>query len=196
MESSAYYPNLSVGHVFGRAWEVFRDNMGLIFGIVAVQMLVPMVAVVIPILPPIIVGPLQCGAYYAILKIVRDEEVEVKNVFDGFEEFGRTLGVSWAYALIVGVGLMFLFVPGLILGLGLWPALFLVMDEQFGIGDTLQEAWEMTKGHKWSLFAIYLAIAGLMLVGLFAFIIGILFVAVFAYVVGAVVYDELAAGRA
>lgn len=195
MESSTYYPNLGVSYVFGRAWDIFRENMGLVFGIVAVQILVLMAAAFIPILPLIIGGPLQCGAYYAILKIVRGEEVEVKNVFDGFQEFGRTLGVYWAYALVVGVGLLLLLIPGLILGLGLWPAFFLVMDERYGIGDTLQEAWEMTKGHKWSLLVIYIAIAALMLVGLLAFVIGILFAVVFAYVVGAVAYDELASGR-
>ncbi len=52
MESTEYYPNLEVGHIFSRSWEVFKANMGLVFGVLAVQILVTMISAIIPIIGP------------------------------------------------------------------------------------------------------------------------------------------------
>ena len=75
------------------------------------------------------------------------------------------------------------------------PAMYLVLDENYGVGDTLQESWDMTKGHKWSIFVLLLAIMGVMILGLLAFFVGAIFAAAFSYVVMATAYDELAQTR-
>jgi uncharacterized membrane protein len=162
--------------------------MGLVFAIAVVQILVLAISAIIPFLPLLITGPLQAGCYYAFVRIVRGEAVEVRDMFDGFQEFGRSLGVYWLYSLA-------LVVPGIILALGLMPAMYLVLDDRYGIGDTLQESWDMTRGYKWSIFVIGLVIFLLLVLGLLVFIVGAVFVAVYAYIIMATVYDELSGGR-
>jgi len=192
MESTEYYPNLEVGHIFSRSWEVFKANMGLVFGVLAVQILVTMISAIIPIIGPLLIGgPLGAGVYFVLVRLVRDEEVVVRDMFDGFKEFGRTLGVYWLYSIVVMVGMILFVVPGLILAIGLMPAMYLVLDSNYGVGDTLQESWEMTKGHKWSLFVLSLAIMGIIILGVLAFLVGAIFAIAFAYVVMAAAYDEL-----
>jgi uncharacterized membrane protein len=195
MESEYYYPNLEVRYVFTRAWEVFRENMGIVFGIVIVQILILGAASFIPLLPLLLAGPLSAGCYYAIVRLVRGEEVEIRDMFDGFKQFGRTFGVYFMYAIFVGIGMILLVVPGVIAAIGLMPAMYLVLDANYSVGDTLRESWEMTRGYRWSIFVIALVIGLLSIVGLIALIIGAFFVGVYGYVVMATVYDELAQAR-
>ena len=196
MESTVYYPNLQVSHVFGRAWQTLKDNMGLVFGMVIVEILILLISAIIPLLPLILTGPLQAGVYYAFVRMLRGEEVEFSNMFDGFQQFGRALGVYLLYTLAVLAAMLLLIVPGIILAIGLLPAMYLILDDDYGVGDTLQEAWDMTRGYKWDIFVIMLAIMGMCILGLLVFIIGVFFTAVFAYVIMAAVYDELAQAKA
>jgi uncharacterized membrane protein len=191
MESLDYYPDLGVGHVFSKSWGVFRENMGLVFAVVIVHILIVAISSFTFILPLLIMGPLQAGTYFLFVRLVRDEEVELRDMFDGFKEFGRALGVYWLYALVVVVGTLLLVIPGIVLALGLMPAVYLVLDAEHGVGDTMQEAWEMTKGHKWALFVLFLAIIGIVILGVLVFIVGAFFAGTFSYIVLATAYDEL-----
>jgi uncharacterized membrane protein len=192
MQNSDYYPNLDVGYIFSKSWGVFKDNMGFVLGVLVVQILIVMVSAVIPILPLLISGPLQAGIYLLLVRLVRDEDVALQDMFEGFKEFGRTLGVYWLYSLVVMVGLILLVVPGVVLAIGLMPAMFLVLDANYGVSDTLQESWEMTRGHKMSLLVLYLAIMGVVILGVLVFVVGAVFAIAFSYVVIATAYDELA----
>jgi len=199
MESTEYYPNLEVGHLFSRSWEVFKANIGLVFGVLIVQFLILIILAAIPVigwlLSLLIVGPLQAGAYFVFVRMVRDEDVVVRDMFDGFKEFGRTLGVYWLYSIVIMIGTLLLVVPGIILAVGLMPAMYLVLDANYGIVDTLKESWDMTKGYKWSLFVLFLAIFGIVILGTLVFLVGAIFAIAFAYVVVATAYDELSQTR-
>lgn len=196
MEDQYDYPDLSVGHVLRRSWAVFRANMGLVFAVAIVELLVVSASGFIPFLPLLIVGPLVAGGNYVLVRLVRGEEAEVREVFDGFKEFGRSLGVYWASALLAIVGMILLVVPGIVAMVGLLPAMYLVLDADYDVGDTLRLSWELTKGYKWDLFVLLLVVLLLIVIGFFFLIIGALFVGVYANVVLAAAYDELSKRRA
>jgi len=196
METEYDYPDLSVGHVLGKSWNVFRADMGLVFSIAVVEFLIVSASGFIPVLPLLITGPLVAGCNYVLVRLVRGEDVEIREIFDGFKEFGRSLGVYWAATILTIVGVILLVVPGIIVMVGLTPAMYLVLDADYGVRDTLRLSWEMTRGYKWDLFVLLLVIILLLLVGLLALIIGAIFVGVFATVVAATAYDELSKRRA
>lgn len=90
--------------------------------------------------------------------------------------FFKYLALSVLLLLIVGVGLILLIVPGIILGLAFSFAGFLVIDRNMGPIEALKESARLTKGHRWKLFLLALALMGLMILGMIPLMLGLLVV--------------------
>jgi hypothetical protein len=72
---------------------------------------------------------------------------------------GRILVCSMLTAFIVGLGLLFLVVPGLILGVGLAVAIPAVVLESGRSGSAaLSRSWELTRGSRWRIFGLGLTL--------------------------------------
>lgn len=199
MERDFYAPDLSIGHLFSRSWPRFKENAALLIGALAVYALitgaVPELwdgASLLDLIVFLIGGPLTVGLYWMMLKVQRDEPVEFGDLFAGFSEFGRALGVYVLYSIAVVIGLVLLVVPGIVLAVGLWPALYLVLDDGLGVTDTLSKAWDMTKGHRWRLFALGVVLFLFTMLGLVALIVGVFVTGALATLVSAAAYEELA----
>ncbi|MDX1530465.1 MAG: hypothetical protein R3362_02970 [Rhodothermales bacterium] len=198
-------PDLSIGHLFSRSWPVFKAHLGLVVGVFLVVTLLTnlgnndgpatgesMGDNVLSLISFVIAGPLLAGGYAILLRLHRGEPTSFSELFDGFQEFGRAFGVYALYVIAVFVGLLLLVVPGIVLAVGLWPAFFLVMEDDLGVVDTLREAWELTRGYRGQLFLLGVVLFLFVLLGLLALIIGIVFTGAFAMLVTAAAYDELA----
>lgn len=203
MESptSRYVPNLSLGHLFARSWPLFKEHLWLMVGAFTVYALLTgglgsgfgsYDSTFLNLVALVIAGPLVAGLYWLMLKLHRGEHAEFADLFAGFQEFGRALGVFVLAFLAVMVGVFLLIVPGIILAVGLWPALYLVMDDNLGVMDTLRRAWAMTRGYRWPLFVLNIVLGLVTMAGLLAFGIGFLFSGAFAMSVSAAAYEELA----
>lgn len=198
-----YVPDLSLGHLFSRSWGPFKEHLGLLVGAFTVYALIAgglgalsSDSSLLNLVSFVISGPLSAGLYWLMLEIHRDEQAEFADLFAGFREFGRAFGVYALSLIAMMVGLLLLIVPGIIIAIGLWPALFLVMDDSLGVMDTLRRAWDMTRGYRWQLFVLGLVLTFVALAGLLAFGVGILFTGAFAMFVGAAAYEELALAEA
>lgn len=202
--SSPYDPDLRVGSLFAKAWAIYKDNLGLVVGATLVYLGIAAVLTggstwgVLPgmgglnnLVWIVVAGPLTVGLYGMLLKLVRVQEALITDLFDGFQDFGRAFGVYALYSIAVIVGFILLVVPGLIVATGLFPALFLVYDEDRGVVETLQRAWEMTRGHKFDLFIVGVAIVLVNLLGLIALVVGVIFTAGLSYLVAAAAFEEL-----
>ena len=196
-----YEPDLSPGHLFARSWPLFKENMGLLVGaFVVYSILVGMGSnaagdgsgSLLSLVAFVLTGPLTAGLYAMMLHVHRHEPVVFPDLFEGFREFGRAFGVYVLSFLAVVLGLILLIVPGVILAVGLWPALFLVMDDDLGVMDALKEAWAMTDGYRLQLFVLGVVLFFVFLAGLLAFVVGAFFTGAFAVLVAAAAYEELA----
>ncbi|MEP0547165.1 MAG: hypothetical protein ABJF88_09540 [Rhodothermales bacterium] len=198
-----YIPNLSIGYLFSRSWPRFKDHLWLLVGTFTLYALLIGIGSdtwdgdrtgggLLNLVAFVITGPLTAGLYWMMLKVQRDEPIEFTDLFAGFGEFGRAFGVYALTAIATLIGFILLIVPGLILLVGLAPGLFLVMDDELGVMDTLRKAWDMTMGHKLQLLALGVVLFFLTLLGILAFIIGVFFTGAFASLVVAAAYDELA----
>lgn len=87
--------------------------------------------------------------------------------------FWRYVGASILVFLAVIAGLILLIVPGIILALALSFVTYLVIDRGLGPVSAFKESMAITKGNRWSLFVLGLAIFGLNLLGLLALVIGL-----------------------
>jgi uncharacterized membrane protein len=106
--------------------------------------------------------------------------------------FWRFLGAHILTALIVFAGFLLLVIPGIIAAIGLGFVAFLVVDRGAGPVDALKESWRITKGHKWQLLLLGLALVGINIIGALLLGIGLFASIPITMVAGAHAYRTLA----
>lgn len=81
---------------------------------------------------------------------------------------------SIIYGVIVGIGLVLLIIPGIIFMLMYWFTCYIVVDQGFSPIDALKESARITRGHRWDLFLLFLAVVALNIVGAILLFVGLL----------------------
>lgn len=87
----------------------------------------------------------------------------------------------WKYAavsVLAGaatiLGLILLIVPGIIIGIAFGFALYLVIEKDLTPFEALRESAALTKGNRWNLFLLGLALLGINILGFCAIFVGLL----------------------
>ena len=208
-------PNLDVGHLVARGWETFKRRPGLCIGLWFVfsllsgsggnatsqgQSVEGDVAVIILIVGGLLAlvglligGPMRGGYGIAMLRLVRgDDSVTFGSLFDGFSKFLPLFLTFLLFGIAMVIGLALCVVPGIILGLGLWPAFMIVMERDLAPVDALKAAWELTLGQKVPLFILALVSGLIGLLGVMACGVGLFVAGPVISLAWAAAYDELA----
>lgn len=132
----------------------------------------------------LILPVLDFGADLLFLRAIRNEKLDLKEMFKGFKDnYLNIILANLIWFAIVGIGLVFLIIPGIILGCRLAFIPYLVMDKKMEPVAAVEKSWEMTRGHGWKIFwmsviAVFLVIGGLLLL-----IVGVFFAVI--WIVGA-----------
>ena len=107
---------------------------------------------------------------------MRNEQIDLKEMFSGFKN--NYLNIILAHLIwvaIVGIGFVFLIVPGIILACRLAFIPYLVMDKNMEPVAAVEKSWEMTRGHGWKIFGMALLAILLVILGLLCLFVGIFF---------------------
>ena len=88
--------------------------------------------------------------------------------------FWRYLLAMVMIVVLVCVGLVLLIVPGIIIGLALSLTSYIILTRDLTAWEAIKESARITKGHRFKLFLLSLAIAGLTTVGFLALFVGLL----------------------
>jgi hypothetical protein len=115
--------------------------------------------------------PLEYGISYVNLKAARDEKVAVKDMFEVFENYWNSVFANLLVFVIIGFGIVFFVIPGLIFACKLSFVSYLIVDKKMDAVDAVKESWKMTEGYSWSVFftgflAIFIGILGLLFLGI------------------------------
>ncbi|MEE8460433.1 MAG: hypothetical protein V3S08_11185 [Phycisphaerales bacterium] len=118
----------------------------------------------------LLLGPIGYGVSFAYLKAARNEPLDIRDMFEAFQNYWNAVLASLLVGVIVGIGFVLLIVPGIIFACKLAFTPYLVVDRGLNVIDAVNESWRMTRGHAWKVFfvgllSVPLGIAGLMCCG-------------------------------
>ena len=104
----------------------------------------------------------------------RDGERPIfENLFDGIALFPKYLAANIISCVAIMMGLLLLVVPGIIFLIRLWFLGFVVVDGRHGPLDAIQQSWDISRGHTFDLFLLFLLLCGLNLLGLICLGVGL-----------------------
>jgi uncharacterized membrane protein len=175
----------SYGHGWGRIWKYFLELF--LIGIIAIIIGIPggmrgwahggtaaflgFLGVVYSIL---IANPVQYGVYFSYLKAARRDKLEIKNMFEAFQNYWNAVLASLLVSVIVVIGLILLIVPGIIFACKLAFTPYLVVDRKMGVIEAVKHSWNMTGGYTWKVFLTGLLAIPIVIAGLIVFGVGVI----------------------
>ncbi len=205
-----------LGVIWEKTWEVYQNNLGLAVGlgllVVVVNMLAALPQNILNFVNPqaelddAVLGValfaslvLSWGVQFwttagyarCMLKLARGDVPKVSELFSGRRWFWRTVGGGIVFSLATGLGFMACVIPGIFLMLRLWPYLYFIVDEDDGVIDSLNRAFNLTQNQYALGLLLGLSYVGLHLGGLLLCCVGVLFTSPLASLLVAMTYQAL-----
>ncbi len=91
--------------IYKEAWELIKPQFWLVFGVVIVGILIG------SIIPFVTIGPMMCGIFMCLLKVIDRKPMEFGDLFKGFDFLWKSLPISIAIMLPVFVLLIVMYIP-------------------------------------------------------------------------------------
>jgi uncharacterized membrane protein len=111
--------------------------------------------------PLVLGGPLFFGFTGYYLKKSRGESVELKNLFDGFKQFGATFLLYFLEFIFLLLWSCLLLIPGIIKYYSYSMAFYILHDNPgISVTEAITRSRKMMLGYKGKLFKLYLSFIG------------------------------------
>jgi len=122
----------------------------------------------------LVVSPIEYGVSFSYLKASRGDRLEIKNVFEAFQNYWNAVLASLMVSVIVVIGFILLIVPGIIFACKLAFTPYLIVDQRMEVIEAIKASWRMTNGHAWKVFLIGLLAIPIFIAGLICFGVGVI----------------------
>jgi len=99
-------------------------------------------------------------------------EVGLKDLWHP-RPYWKFVGTSLLAGIATIIGLILLIVPGIIVGIIVGFAVYIVIDRGLAPLDALRESARITKGNRWRLFLLGLAVLGINIIGFCLLLVGL-----------------------
>jgi len=119
-----------------------------------------------------IIAPFKVSADFMYLKAIRGLKLDVKELFDVFNNYLNVVLASLLQFAIIGIGLAFLIIPGIIFACRLVFVPYLVMDKKLDPVKAVEESWRLSRGYGWRVFWLGFVSFVLIIGGFMVFIFG------------------------
>ena len=132
------------------------------------------------------------GLQYLFLNAMRDEEADIKLLFEGFRS--KYLNIVLANLIVtalVVMGFVMLIIPGIIIACRLAFVSYLVMDKNLDPMKAIEKSWQMTKGHGWTIFFMAIISIFLFILGIVACFVGVFIAIIWIHAAFATFYQSV-----
>lgn len=145
----------------------------------------------------LIAGPMAVGIAIFSLKISRNEEAKFEQIFEGFGNYGRTLGAYLLMVLFIFLWMLLLIIPGIIASISYSQTFYILADDDSVTDsmDALRKSKEMMDGYKWKYFCLGLRFIGWALLCILTLGIGFLWLSPYIEISYAKFYEDLKANQ-
>lgn len=197
--------SLDVGAAFGYSWAKFQQHAGqlilivlVVFGVSIVMNGIgfalagdtPVLFLFWAVITWVVTQIVQLGVIRASLGVTRGEDPEVGKVFQT-DHLGNWIVASILVGLMVGVGLVLCFIPGILALIYTSFYGYFVLDRGMAPVDAIKASFELVSGNAGSVFVLLLLAWLLGLAGAIACGIGLLVTIPMAWIMIAYAYRSL-----
>ncbi len=115
------------------------------------------------------------GARMMFVQASRSITPEFDMLINGFRKgYLNIVLANLLVTALIGIGIVFLLVPGIIIACRLAFTPYLVMDRGLDPIKAAEESWKLTRGHGWTIFLMGLVAFFIYIAGLICFFVGVL----------------------
>ena len=175
---------------FETAWKITINH-------IVPLLLMTLAMIVVSILSIGILAPVTLAGYMQsiLLLVSEDREPKVQDIFSQMRLFLPLLGFGSVVVIITCIGMMLLFLPGVIFAVAVsFFCIYMIplmTDKEMGLTDAVKESYRMVRNEKLTdHLSVFLIFVGISAVGSFIFI-GSLFTQPLATVFLMSIYNEL-----
>jgi uncharacterized membrane protein len=151
--------SIDIGSALSRGWALVRDHMLVLVSATVLGWLVTVGLAFVPILGWIVGFVLIGGLDYMFLRRIRGQEVQIGDVFAGFNlallDLTMAGLVKW---LLTTLGLLLCILPGIYLAVGYVFAMPLVIDKKMDFWTAMEVSRKVVHEHWWSVFALVIVL--------------------------------------
>ena len=141
-------------------------------------------------------GPASLGIATYFLRLLRDENSSIEDVFSGFSSFGKTFVLNLLINIFVGLWLLLLIVPGIIAIIRYSMSYYIMYDNpELTATEALDSSKEMMDGEKMNLFILWLSFLGWFILGLVTLGIGFIWITPYYNAAKTAFYENLKAKK-
>jgi len=194
----------SVGECVSYGWRAYWKNVGPLLLITLVIIVIDVVisaigqatgnnvvAALFSLIGWIVGLLLAFGLIRATIAVTKGQKPEVAMLFET-EGFGPYILASILFGIAVAIGLVLCIIPGIIFAVVYhFYGYVIVENPSTGAIDSLKKAADITRGHRWELFGLFIVLILINIVGLIACLVGVLFTAGISAVAVAYAYRSL-----
>jgi len=182
---------IGIKEAISYGWNVMKTNLGYFIGVLLVAVLVNVglnsipeifteqnavtgaITLLISLIAVVVGAIIEIGFIKIALKLIDNVKAKVNDLFVHYKYFIKYLIGSVLYGLIVLGGFLLLIVPGIIWTLQFQFYSCLIIDKGMGPIEALKKSSEITKGYKWQLFLLAIALVGINILGMLVFFVGL-----------------------
>lgn len=195
---------LSVGECLKKGWETFKSRPWFFVGVTLIMVLVQVFGGwaqeafrgPIGFIISLIVSTLLYAGILNLFLIAHDDasKASYKDLWNP-KPFVNYLLVSLLLVVVISVGILLLVVPGIFAMLVFFFAGYVVIDKGMGPIKALKESARLTKGNRFNILLLFLAMLGLTILGMIPFFLGLFVVAPVVAVASVHAYRTLSGGE-
>ena len=178
-----------------QALESLKDKWGNAVVISLVYLVISIGASAIPFIggfSMLIISPIVWGVMISFLGRFRGEEIEIGQLFDGFNDYVRIAGTFLLMYLYIFLWTLLLIIPGLIKQYSYAMTPYILKDEpELTFNGVIEKSMDMMDGNKMKLFLLDLSFIGWAFLSILTLGIGLLWLYPYMFSARAAFYEDL-----